>query len=199
MYLCPYVSVNQCKVPNQTYNTYKSQCTHASSQHFKDPLPTSFDEDPFENGTRKIPCTEGCGKRLVTYQEATYHIRNPCKLPKKKGKRSCPWPDCTFEADSQKGIANHIRHRHSKDNRGAFQCHKCEAYFHYDLYKLAVHEERCNASPVAVKEKSLMRFQLNEAAGRDEPSTFTIVNRAQTAFRGAGKQAPITTKQGCQY
>lgn len=125
-----------------------------------------------------------------------YHIKLLCDLPKQEGNRSCPWPDRTFEADSQKGIANHIRHRHSKDKRGAFQCHKCELYFHYDLYKLAVHEERCKASPVAVEEKATMRFKLNKAAERNDPPRFVIINRSSNRVPEGWKAGLDHYRQG---
>jgi hypothetical protein len=174
-YRCPYVSINRCKVTKKIFNTFQSLCAHASSHHRWDALPTTHNGDPFENGTRKILYPE---RLYVTYREANEHGKSVCKLRKREGNKACPWPDCTFEADSQKSIASHIRHRHSKDTRGAFQCSKCEVYFHYDLYKLAVHEERCNASPVAVEEKTTMRSKLNAAAERNEPPTFIVINRS---------------------
>lgn len=98
-------------------------------------------------------------------------------MPKREN-IDCAWPQCSFVADDEKGMANHIRHKHSKDNRSAYQCSKCSQYYHYDLNKLAMHQGRCKAAPITGEEKTSMRFQLNEAALRNEPPTFIVVNRS---------------------
>jgi hypothetical protein len=90
---------------------------------------------------------------------------------------------CSFVADDEKGMANHIRHKHSKDNRSAYQCSKCAQYYHYDLYKLVMHQERCNPAPVDEE----MRFRLNKAAERDEPPRFIIINRSSNRVRESWK------------
>ncbi|KAJ4317586.1 hypothetical protein N0V94_004880 [Neodidymelliopsis sp. IMI 364377] len=84
--------------------------------------------------------------------------------------------------NAEHGMANHIRHKHSKDTRGPYQCSKdgCE-YFHVCLYKLAAHEEKCKAvSAMAKEEHASLRFKMNKAAMDNQPPTFIIVNRSSS-------------------
>jgi hypothetical protein len=60
---------------------------------------------------------------------------------------------------------------HIHDNRGPFQCHKCDEYF-ADLYLLASHIDRCEATGRAAFPLTCQRLELN--GGRDAPTVIMV-------------------------
>lgn len=180
--ICPYVATDGCKAKKQAFGTYRDLCLHVRSTHQLEKPPNEYEENPFEDGTNKIPCPRACGEKFSSHQKANHHAKTSKLCPMlKRDNISCLWKDCAFVADGkdpEKGMANHIRAKHSQDNRSAYQCSKCASYFHMDLYKLAMHEERCTKESVSKVENTTMRFQLNAAARNDEAPQFIIVNRS---------------------
>jgi hypothetical protein len=65
---------------------------------------------------------------------------------------------------------------HVHDNRGPFQCHKCDEYF-ADLYLLASHIDRCEATGRSAFAITCQRLELN--GERDAP-TVIIVARSSS-------------------
>ena len=77
IYICPYVAIQKCNSAEKFFNTYRSLCGHVSSHHQEDCLPSTYDEDPLENGTSKIPCPRGCGETFTSHQQANHHAKKP--------------------------------------------------------------------------------------------------------------------------
>ncbi|KAF3043433.1 hypothetical protein E8E12_007372 [Didymella heteroderae] len=181
VYMCPFLSKGQCSAGDAFFDTYKKLCGHIISDHNTDSLASSYAEDPSGDGTRKVPCPRGCDGRFVTHQKANHHAKTAeCPQPK-RDIIPCSWPNCPFIAngkDPEKGMANHIRAKHSRDDTSPYQCSKCSEYYHHDLYKLAMHEERCRAQSVATIEKTSLRFKLNQAAQEHRPPTYIVVVRS---------------------
>lgn len=183
-YICPFFSKGLCNARVAFYDTYRKLCGHVVSDHKMDGLATSYTDDPFRDGTLKVPCPRGCGTNFVCHQQANQHSKSSACPQPKRDKITCSWPKCPFVADGkdpEKGMANHVRAKHSRDDTSPHQCSKCSEYYHYDLYKLAMHEERCTTHSVATAETAedtTMRFRLNEAAKENQPPTYIIVVRS---------------------
>ncbi|KAJ8106966.1 hypothetical protein OPT61_g9188 [Boeremia exigua] len=157
LYICPYRAKGKCHIAS------------------------TYEENPFEDGTLKIPCQRKCGQFFVSHQKACQHAKIPRCTGVRHSTIPCYWDDCPFVAtgdDPEKQMANHIRHKHSKDSTSSYQCSKCAVYYHNDLYKLAMHEERCTGETVAKESNTTMRFKLNNAAQNNEPARFIIVLRS---------------------
>ena len=160
IYVCPYVAIQKCDSAEEFFSTYRSLCGHVSSCRQKDCLASTYEEDPLENGTIKIPCARGCGEAFTSHQQANHHAKKPASCPMPKREHiDCAWLQCSFLADDEKGMANLIRYKHAKDNRGAYQCSQCAQYYHYDLDKLAIHQKRCKP----LKSESCGRSRLRYA------------------------------------
>lgn len=182
VYVCPYVVKGQCGSQEHSFGTYKKLCGHVSAVHKHDDLATAYEEDATEDGTLKVPCSRGCDAKFVTHQKANHHAKAKEECPQpRRDNVACSWPDCPFVSngkDPEKGMANHVRAKHSKDDTTPYQCSKCAVYYQHDLYKLAMHEERCTIPSVATEQKTSMRFRLNQAALDDQPPTYIIIMRS---------------------
>jgi predicted RNA-binding Zn-ribbon protein involved in translation (DUF1610 family) len=181
VYVCPFFSKGRCSDNKAFLDTYRRLCAHVASDHKSHGLASTYAEDPFEDGTPKVPCPRACGANFVSHQKANHHSKTAeCPLPKRDN-IVCSWPQCPFVADRkdpEKGMANHIRAKHARDHTSPYQCSRCSEYYHYDLYKLRMHEERCSSQSVATTENTTMRFKLNRAAREHRPPTYIIVVRS---------------------
>jgi hypothetical protein len=148
-WVCPYKSTGRCSHPKGYFPKFEDLTSHVRLKHAKDKLVTPYAIDPMPDGTRKIPCPRECGMMYSSHHKAAYHAkRSECtgRPAPTTAVFACPWSahnGCAKTATTAKGMANHIR-VHYDDPRSPYQCHKegCGT-FHADLYKLAVHLERC--------------------------------------------------------
>jgi hypothetical protein len=95
IYVCPYVTIQKCHSAERSFNTYRSLCGHVASRHQEDCLPSTYDEDPLENGTSKIPCPRGCGEAFTSHQRVDHHAKKPSSCPMPKRENDCAWPQTT--------------------------------------------------------------------------------------------------------
>ena len=105
---------------------------------------TPYEESPFEDRTRKVPCPKTCGRLFRTHQQANQHSQIPAKKddPHEKGctkpnstNIECAWKrllvcNNTPAADA-KSFANHhsthtltisVDHMHARRNAGKTMC-----------------------------------------------------------------------------
>lgn len=117
---------------------------------------------------------------FVSHQKANHHAKSSkqCSLP---SVLHCPWAPfngCQKSFSGPRALANYCA-KHSNDTSSPYQCsHGCGLH-HADLYKLAHHEERCQAKSVATRSTSY-RFALNEAAEKGGPPKLIVVNRSSS-------------------
>jgi hypothetical protein len=116
----------------------------------------------------------------VTHQKANHHAKTSGCASLAHNIFVCAWKEhngCEKVFGSAKELANHS-HSHDKDPRSPYQCSKdgC-GLFQADMYKLAMHEERCAERP-ATSRSTCHRFPLNDSAEKDEPPSVIIVNRS---------------------
>jgi hypothetical protein len=113
---------------------------HVRAKHENATPRKTVEQDPLEDGSKKIPCPKRCGAMFACYKTANFHSKLPaeCPLPFPTP-IVCAWKHvigCSSVSDSPRGNANHAR-SHLRDERGPYRCSKACGECHADLYMVS--------------------------------------------------------------
>lgn len=181
VYVCPYVNASTCSHRDGCFQSFRGLVQHIDLGHRKDRI-VSYHTSKLEDGTRKIPCPNGCSHLSVTHQKANHHARNKeCSAPKLITLQ-CPWGPynaCNITAKNANGLAGHLR-VHKSDSRAPYLCsHDGCGVHHVNLYTLAMHEESCKHREATARQ-TCYRTALDVAAMAGAPPALIIVNRSSS-------------------
>ncbi|KAJ8115186.1 hypothetical protein OPT61_g3100 [Boeremia exigua] len=197
---CPYFATGQGCESKQRLYTFTGVTRHVLLMHHsKGEGPAiSHAINPFEDGSFKIPCRNGCPTLFTSYQQSNHHAKktSTCSWPKPTS-LTCPWSpyiDCRFTSSSPKGMANHVR-AHIRDPRSPYQCSKDCGEYHADLYMLSQHEEDCKG--VGHKRKlAMFFFRLDGCTENIAPNTIIVGRASSTITPLSWKNTKATNKDG---
>jgi hypothetical protein len=167
-FTCPFEVLGECPKPAKLKNA-RSVALHVKQKHPGVTIET-YEHNPLEDGTAKVPCPKLCGRLFSSHHAANDHAKNPthCDRPEiDTYPRRCPWnelPDveCVEVHANAQGAKQHAA-VHVHDKRGPFQCHKCDEYW-ADLYLLASHIDRCSTFVRAPHARTCLRIELNDSS-----------------------------------
>ncbi|KAG9196832.1 hypothetical protein G6514_003939 [Epicoccum nigrum] len=186
LYPCPYFATGQKCDSKQRLYTYKGLTRHVLLMHHNkgDGPATSFDTSPFEDGSFKIPCRNGCPTLFTSYQQSVQHAKktSTCSWTRPTT-YMCPWTPyngCDLSYPTAKGLANHAR-SHLHDARGPYQCSKkCDEYY-ADLWMLAQHEEDCKGTG-HTRPQAMHHFRIEGCSDSVPPRTIIVGRTSSSGY-----------------
>ncbi|UPX10890.1 uncharacterized protein EKO05_0001526 [Ascochyta rabiei] len=177
IYICPYVDTGTCSHKSGPFHSFRGLVQHIGKFHANESI-VSYEESTIEDDTRKIPRPKSCGDLYVTHQQANQHAKSSACTASVHTNLTCAWKPfngCKKTSADAKGLANHAN-SHRKDVRSPCECSQdgC-GLLHADLYKLAMHEERCTYRHVATR-----RTCYPPPAESGTPPALIIINRSSS-------------------